>query len=133
MEAFTKSKLSIDSFCQVQRKALRIHALKSILYNHSEYEGIHLLMNFIESQHDEHQAHFNKPLYRWFLTKYPEEQKIHSWRSFCKEYYEEEILAEDDAERDNCFLRIASKTGSLCAPPHDLLTKRNLIIQISTS
>lgn len=131
LESFSKSNLNIDKFMLVHRKPLRIHALKSILYNFDDYEGIYLLLNFIESQHDEHQAHFNRPLYRWFVQKYPEEHKIQQWRRLCKEYYEEEILAEDDTERDNCFLRIVQKTGHLCAPPHDLVYKRNSVLQIS--
>ena len=130
LESFYKSKMSICSFSQIHRKALRLHALKSILFNVKEFEGIYLLLNFIESQHDEHEAAFNKPLYRWFLNTIPEEPKIQTWRSLCKEYYEEEILAEDDDERDLCFSRIARKTGTLCAPPHDLVAKRNLFIKI---
>jgi hypothetical protein len=127
LEAFCKSKLSIPTFLQVQRKALRLHAFKSILFDYGEYEGIVLLMNFIESQHEEHDAQFNKSLYRWSLVKIPEDPKLQKWRSLCKEYYEDDILAEDDTTRDECFLRIVQKTGGLCAPPHDLLAKRNLL------
>ena len=130
LEAFCKAKLCIPSLLQVQRKALRIHALKSILYDYTNLEGTALLLDFIESQHDEHQANFNRPLYRWCLLRIPEEPKIQSWRSFCKEYYEDDILAEDDTERDNSFLRVARKTGILCAPPNDLLAKRNLHLHL---
>ena len=130
LEAFCKSKLSIPSLLQVQRKALRIHALKSILYDATNFEGTALLLDFIESQHDEHQANFNRPLYRWCLVRIPEEPKIQTWRSLCKEYYEQDILAEDDTERDNCFLRVARKTGTLCAPPNDLIAKRNLHLHL---
>lgn len=127
LEAFCKSQLSIPKFLQVQRKALRIHALKSILYDYGDYEGIAVCMNFIESQHEEHNAPFNKSLYRWSLVKIPEDPKLQNWRGFCKEYYEEDILAEDDAARDECFFRITQKTGSLCAPPYDLLAKQNIL------
>ncbi len=126
-EAFHKSKLSIPTLLMIQRKALRLHAFKTILYDVSDYEGVALLLNFIESQHEEHNAIFNKALYRWCLVKLPEEPKIQMWRAFCKQYYEEDILAEDDTERDECFIRISRKTGHLCAPPHDLLAKRNLL------
>ena len=128
LEAFCKSKLSIPCFLQVQRKSLRLHAMKSILYDYTDYEGNALFINFIESQHEEHNAQFNKALYRWCLLKIPEDPKIQKWRSFCKEYYEEDILAEDETQREDCFLRIARKTGELCAPPHDLLAKRNLLV-----
>lgn len=127
LEAFCKSKLSIPTFLQVQRKALRLHALKSILYDDTDYEGVVLLLNFIESQHEEHTANFNKSIYRWSLLQIPEDPKIQKWRSLCKEYYEDDILAEDDSARDDCFFRIVQKTGVLCAPPHDLLAKRNLL------
>jgi hypothetical protein len=128
LEAFCKSNLSIPTLLMVQRKALRLHALKSILYDFSDYEGNALLLNFIESQHEEHTAIFNKGLYRWCLLKLPEEPKIQTWRGLCKKYYEEDILAEDDMERDECYIRISRKTGHLCAPPHDLLAKRNLLL-----
>lgn len=128
LEAFYRSKMSIPTFLQVQRKGLRIHALKSILFDYSDIEGTILLLNFIESQHEEHEAAFNKHLYRWCIMNIPEDHKIQAWRSFCKEYYENEIIAEDDDERDNCFVRISRKTGFLCAPPNDLLAKRNMAV-----
>jgi hypothetical protein len=130
LESFYKSKMKIDTFSQIHRKALRLHALKSILFHVKDFEGIYLLLNFIESQHDEHEAQFNKPLYRWCLSTIPDDSKIQSWRYLCKEYYEEEILAEDDVQRELCFARIARKTGYLCAPPYDLIAKKKLFSRI---
>lgn len=130
MEGFAKSKYNSELFLQYQRKPLRMNAMKTILYNFSDYEGKELLLNFIESQHEEHQAVFRKALYKWFLLHMPEEVKISKWRSLCLEYYEREILAEDDTERDNAFYRIKGKTGSLCSPPLDLEAKRSLFLRV---
>ena len=129
LEGFAKSKYDIDIFLQYQRKPLRMNAMKTILYNFSHYEGKELLLNFIESQHEEHQAVFRKQLYRWFLLHMPEEVKVCKWRSICLEYYEQDILAEDDIGRETAFLRIKPKTGTLCSPPHDLEAKRSLFLR----
>lgn len=128
-EAFQKAKFSIDGFFLLYRKPLRLHALKSILYNYTEWEGREMLLNFIESQHEEHQALFSKNLYAFFLRELPDESKIQQWRSLCKDYYEREILAEDDDQRDIAFSIAKGKSGPLCAPPHDLIVKRDFYLK----
>lgn len=129
LEAFFKANLRVDLFLQLQRKPLRIHAIKTILYNYSDWDGIDLLLNFIESHHEEHQAIFNKHIYIWCLQKIPEEPKIQAWRGLCRDYYMEDILADDEEERDKCFYKYSQKTEPLCAPPHDLLAKKSLYIR----
>ncbi len=133
LEAFAKCKLNLELFSQVHRKPLRIHAIKAMLYEYSDWDGMDLLLNFIESHHEEHAAIFNKHIYLWCLKEIPDEPKIQLWRSLCRDYYIDDILADDDAERDLCFHRAAQKTGSLCAPPHDLLAKRNLLLRARKS
>lgn len=133
LETFLKANVRIDLFLQFQRKPLRMNAIKTILYNYSDWDGIDLVLNFIESHHEEHQAIFNKHIYNWCLQKIPEEPKIQAWRTLCRDYYLEDILAEDEIERDSCFYKYSLKTGSLCAPPHDLLAKRSLYLQAKKS
>lgn len=125
---FSKSQYSIDNFLKYHRKTLRIHALKSILFHQGDWDGIDLLLNFIESQHYHHGAEFNKEIYRWFLYRWADEGKITIWRELCFEFYKEQILADDDGSREGCFFAIAVKTGSLCAPPSDLFAKRAIFL-----
>lgn len=130
LEAFAKAHYELDKYLQYNRKHLRMHAVKSILYSYKDYDGIDLLLNFIESQHEEHNAQFQKQIYRWCLSNIPEEVRIQKWRNLCKEYYEREILAEDDQGRDNAFYIIRVKTEGLCSPPHELFAKRTLFLQL---
>jgi hypothetical protein len=130
LEAFAKSNYNIETFLQYNRKRLRMHAMKSILFSYKDYDGIDTLLNFIETQHDEHNAVFQKGLYRWCLMHIPEESRICKWRRLCLEYYEREILAEDDSGRDNAFFYIQTKTGTLCSPPVELTVKRQLFLRM---
>jgi hypothetical protein len=129
LEAFAQSKFQIDQLLSHYRKPLRIHALKSILYDYVDWDGIDLLLNFIEVHHEEHSAQYNKTLYTFFLREMPDEAKIQAWRSLCREFYEEDILAEDTDQRDIAFYRARRKTGPLCAPPHDLVVKRTFFLK----
>lgn len=130
LEAFAKTHYKSENFLRYNRKSLRMHAIKSILYNYQDYNGMYLLLNFIESQHEEHNAIFQKRLYCWCLVTIPEEAKIQSWRNLCQEYYELEILAEDDQGRDDAFFAIREKTEGLCSPPYDLHAKRKLFLRM---
>jgi hypothetical protein len=129
LEAFAKSKFQIDQLLSHYRKPLRIHAVKSILYDYSDWNGKDILLNFIETHHDNHNALFQKNLYAFFLREIPDEVKIQEWRSLCRQYYEDDILADDNDQRDTAFYRIRRKTEGLCAPPHDLMVKRSLFLQ----
>ena len=129
IEAFAKSKFDIEQFQSHYRKPLRLHAVKSILYDYSDWDGIDMLVNFIESHHEEHNAIFHKTLYLFFLRKLPDEAKIQEWRSLCRQFYEEDILADDEDQRDTAFYKARRKSEPLCAPPHDLFAKRNLFLQ----
>jgi hypothetical protein len=128
-EAFAKSNFQTDHLLNHYRKPLRLHALKSILYDYADWDGIDLLLNFIESHHDEHNAMFHKNLYAFFLREMPDEVKIQEWRALCRQYYEEDILAEDADQRDTAFYRVRKKTEPLCAPPHDLMAKRSFFLR----
>jgi hypothetical protein len=129
LEAFAKSQFQIERFLNINRKPLRLHAMKSILFDYSDWEGRSTLLNFMDIHHEEHGAVFQKGLYTFFLREFPDEDKIQQWRSLCREYYEQEILAEDEDERNNAFYRVRVKTGPLCAPPHDLFVKRSFFLR----
>lgn len=128
-EAFARSKFQTEHLLNHYRKPLRLHALKSILYDYTDWDGIDLLLNFIETHHDEHTATFHKNLYTFFLREMPDEVKIQNWRRLCRQYYEEDILAEDEDQRDTAFFRVRRKTEPLCAPPHDLMAKRTFFLR----
>ena len=127
-EGFARSQFQIERFLNLYRKPLRLHALKTILYDYSDWEGRAVVLNFMETHHEEHAAAFQKNLYAFFLREMPEDVKIQHWRSLCREYYEQEILAEDEDERIRAFYRIKEKTEHLCGPPHDLVVKRSFFL-----
>lgn len=129
LEAFVKCKFQTQQLLNHFRKPLRLHALKSILYDYSDWDGIDLLLNFIESHHDEHNSLFHKNLYAFFLREMPDEVKIQEWRSLCRDFYQEDILAEDTDQRDIAFYRARRKTEHLCGPPHDLVAKRTFFLR----
>jgi hypothetical protein len=129
LEALAKSQFQIEHFLNIYRKPLRLHAMKSILFDYSDWEGRSTLLNFMDTHHEEHGAVFQKNLYSFFLREMPDEDKIQQWRNLCREYYEQEILAEDEDERTNAFYRVRIKTGPLCAPPHDLFVKRSFFLR----
>lgn len=126
-ESFIKAGMNIGRFLEYQRKPLRIHAIRSILRDTTDWDGNDLLLNFIECHHDEHESPFKKRLYRWCLLHMPEEPRLKSWRRLCFQYYEKDILAEDNDQRDCLFYSVKAMTGELCAPPYELETKMKFI------
>ena len=128
-EAFAKNQYNIIQFLNYNRKSLRIHAMKSILYNFADYDGIDILLNFIESQHEEHQANYHKNIYLWCLLKIPDAQRIQEWRSLCHQYYECEILAEDEISKENAFYIALIKSEALCSHPYELIAKRKQFLR----
>ena len=130
-ECFAKSKYTLHRFLQYERKMLRFHAIKSLLSNLSDWYGHDLLLNFIESQHEEHDIPFQKLVYRWSIHTIPNEERIKKWTDLCREYHESDILAEDQNDRDLAYFIAADKSLGLCSPPSELLAKHTLFLQMN--
>lgn len=130
LESLAKHSFDIDTFLQYQRKTLRFNSIKSILSDLSEWQGQELLLNFIETHHEEHEVPFQKLIYRWSIINIPREERIKKWINVCRDYYEKEILAEDQSDKDVAYYIARHRSSPLCSPPTELIVKRSLFLQM---
>lgn len=130
LELFRKYKFNMEQFILYERKNLRIHALKSMLSSLKEWDGLDLMIDFIETHHLEHNASFSKNLYIWSIMNIEDDPRISGWIRLCREYHMRDILTDDPEEKEILFAEIRGKSGSLCSPPHDLMAKRGLFLKM---
>jgi hypothetical protein len=130
LELFAKYNYNINLFLQHERKVLRINAIKSLLANLSDWQGHDLLLNFIESQHEEHEIPFQKLVYGWSIHHIPDEERIRKWKLLCSEYYINDILAEDQSDKDLSYFIVVDRSAGLCSYPSELFAKRTLFLQM---
>lgn len=130
LELFRKYKFNMEQFILYERKNLRIHALKSMLSSLKEWDGLDLMVDFIETHHLEHNASFSKNLYIWSIMNIEDDPRISEWIRLCREYHMRDILTDDPEEKEILFAEIRGRTGSLCSPPHDLMAKRGLFLKM---
>lgn len=129
-ELFAKYRYNLDLFLQYERKVLRINAIKSLLANLSDWHGHDLLLNFIETQHEEHELPFQKLVYAWSIHHIPDEERIRKWKLLCSEYYINDILAEDQSDKDFSYFIVCDRSTGLCSYPSELFAKRTLFLQM---
>jgi len=129
-ELFAKYKYNLDLFLQYERKVLRINTIKSLLANLSDWQGHDLLLNFIETQHEEHEVPFQKLVYSWSIDHIPQEERMRKWKALCAEYYINDILAEDQSDKDFSYFIVCDRSTGLCSYPSELLAKRSLYFQM---
>jgi hypothetical protein len=127
-QGFYHARFYIPLFLTLNRKSLRINAVKTVLNNHDSYEGMDMLLDFIEREHEEHELPCNTFIYRWSLYNLPNEKRIAKWRDICRSWYEKDILIDEKAEKEVQLNRIHQESATLCTPPHDLLAKRQFLL-----
>ena len=130
LELFRKYSFDMEQFILYERKNLRIHALKNLLSNLSEWDALDLMIDFIQTHHYEHNASFNKSIYIWSIMNMEDDPRIQKWIRLCNEYHTRDILTDDPADKDILFIEIRGRAGSLCSPPHDLFAKRALFLKM---
>jgi hypothetical protein len=54
LDAFQRSGFQIYRYIKAYDKALRLHAMKSIVWDYKDYDGIDMVFDFIEAQHEYH-------------------------------------------------------------------------------
>lgn len=128
LEAFRRSRFSLPLYMKAHDKALKQHALKAILWDYKDYDGIDTVFDFIESQHDYHDQTFHKPLYVWFLQNMPDEVTMLQWRRLCQKWHENDILEGEGVCKEVIYERIYKATEALCEKPTQLLVKRRLFL-----
>jgi hypothetical protein len=127
-QGFYHARFSIRLFLILHRKSLRVNAVKTVLNTHDNYEGIDMLLDFIETQHEEHEIPYNHFIYRWCVYHLPCEKRISQWRELCRSWYEKDILLDEQIEKQHAFDCIARQSVFFCNPPYELIAKRQLIL-----
>jgi hypothetical protein len=122
------ARFSLPLFLTLYRKSLRVNAVKTILNTYDNYDGMDMLIDFIERQHEEHESPCNLFIYRWSICHLPNERRINQWREFCRSWYEKDILLEEQTEKQAAFARIQSQTMAYCNPPNELIAKRQFLL-----
>lgn len=126
IEAFIEHKLSIEQFSKSYYKPLRLHALKDTLKNSKDVDTIDTLYDFIKSQHEEHSKLFIRSIYLWAIEEAFEESRIQSWKKYCIQWYETDILEEDEHTKRRKLSTLSEKTKDLCEYPKELMEKKKV-------
>lgn len=127
-QGFHHARFSLPLFLNLYRKSLRVNAVKTILNTHDNYEGMDMLLDFIEREHEEHETPFNLFIYRWSIYHLPNEKRITQWRELCRSWYEKDILVEGALEKQVALDRIHQQSLAFCNPPNDLIAKRQFLL-----
>lgn len=128
LDAFRRAGCCVLRFAKAHDKALKLHALKSILWDMKDPDGMDSVFDFMEAQHDYHGQTLYKNLYVWFLHNKPEDPILLTWRRLCQAWHETDILEGEGQPKENAYDRIYEKTAALCEKPTELLVKRRLLI-----
>lgn len=124
IEAFLEQNLSIEQFSKSYYKPLRLHAIRDTLKNSKDVDTIDTLYDFIRSQHDEHNRVFIRSIYLWAIEEAFEESRIQGWKRFCIQWYETDILEEDEHAKRRKLNILSEKTKDLCSYPSELVEKK---------
>lgn len=128
LDAFRSSNFCVSRFGKAHDKALRLHALKAILWDYKDYDGIDTVYDFIEAQHDYHGQDISKQLYTWYLQRFPDECIMMQWRRLCQKWHENEILEGEGPVKEIIFDQIYNATEKLCDMKSQLLVKRRIFL-----
>lgn len=120
MEAFARCQFSIDSFLLLHGKSLRLHAVRATLARIEGWDAIDTLYDFLKTQHAYHKRVFCSSLYKWCLSHCAEHPTLQAWRGLCLQYYETDILIDDDLTRESALLKISLLTKPLCSAATEL-------------
>lgn len=120
IEAFISCRYNLVSFMRLHVKPLRLNALRITMANVDSYDGIDILYDFIESQHEDHDSVFLSATYKWAIHHAPHESRLDKWRKLCLQWYEVDILQDDPTVRVEEWNKIQEKTAELCERPNEL-------------
>lgn len=124
LEAYVTSRYSLQTLISYFKTPLRLSALRTTLATLKTWEAIDTLMDFIESQHDAHNAHFYSTVYKWAIHHAPTSTRIEKWRTLCLKWYENDLLIEDEDAKQAAFALLQQKSLALCTSPTDLQALR---------
>jgi hypothetical protein len=122
MEALKDCSFSLPSFVSLHTKPLRFHALQTTLAKKTDWDAIDMVYDFIKTQYRTHNVHFPTNIYKWAVNHATLHDHIEAWRKLCKQWYETDILIEDDDTKDRMFGKVETLSKNLCEVPDDLIT-----------
>jgi hypothetical protein len=126
IEAYKASGFDIDTFESRHCQALRYHAVEQVFGAKDSDVYSTIMMEFIEDEHGEFDAAFNRSLYLWALVHEPDSRRMRMWHKACYIYNRLLIEVPDPNQlrekHDHLILPI---TGPLCSPPTELIVLRD--------
>jgi len=121
--AYRQCHWNLERFIREYSKNLQLHAFRRTMQNTRHGDCIERLLDFIDYVYDQEDCIYNRFAYKYVLSKFPDNDTIKSWASFCTRYYEASIIYQN---RDQALvIQDAVIEGAL-----KLLYKQDSIIQI---
>jgi hypothetical protein len=125
LEAFREAKYDIYMFSRDNSRKLRLFALRDLL---GTAECRYVLADFIESQHQTFQKHYDSRVYEWAITSQRQSiKRIQAWKEMCYKYYELEIVIDDVDEREKRQRLLGKSIEPLCNPCEELRMLRRML------
>lgn len=139
LEALRAARYDWTEFKRMQSRQLRLAALRA-QFQAPETDDYHeTMMDFIESEYENHEVLFPKLIYSWALKHAAEHPTIAKWRTLCFRYYYIDITHECTFARDELMQKeVYHETAGLCGPVYDLyalkkVAHRESLIQTATT
>lgn len=129
IEAFVDHRYSMVKFQKTHQKPLRLYAIQDTLKSLSDLEAFDIVYDFIRSHHRDHKKQFPKNIYEWALEEASDDDVILRWKKYCLEWYEIDILEDDEFTKNRKFDRILSSTEKLCEFPLHLFERKKRKIE----
>jgi hypothetical protein len=130
LEALRLSNFCWPGFVHTCGSQLRLAALKSTFQDQKTEDFYELLLDFIESEHENHGATYLETTYRWAVAQRPEDPLIQKWKKLCYRYYHYSIVYADIPQRDAMLHTLVyANTVPLCERPTALVTERLLLLR----
>ena len=90
--AYRQCHWNLEKFIREYSKNLQLHAFRRTMQNTRHGDCIERLLDFIDYVYDQEDCSCNRFAYKYVLNKFPDNDIIKSWASFCTRYYEASII-----------------------------------------
>jgi len=118
IEALHSVDYNIKMFEYEMFHKLKQNLVKNIFTNYANTDGIELLIEFMEDQHDEHDQIYERFLYGWAIRNVPAHPLICAWRTLAYQWHRVVHVPNSASVLD----AISASARHLCRFPKELLT-----------
>jgi hypothetical protein len=126
IEAYKAGGFDMEDFEDRHGQSLRYHAVEQLFRAKEGDTYTTIMLEFIEDEHSEFDAPFNRGLYLWAIAHEPDSRRVRLWRKACYIYNRMLIEVPDPSQlREKHDQLILPITGPLCNPPTELITLRD--------